>query len=54
MNRQTMDRVRETTHRAREHQTPGKIVGTKNDTPPIMGSHAKTMEVPERRLTRRQ
>jgi hypothetical protein len=48
-----MNRVRETTFRAREHQTTGKRVGTKNDTR-SMGSHATTVAVPERRPTRRR
>jgi hypothetical protein len=48
-----MDRIRETSLRTRKHQTPGKIMGTNNDTRP-MGSHVETVAVPEQRPTRRR
>jgi hypothetical protein len=48
-----MDCIRETTHRAREHQTPGKRVGTKNDTR-SMGQHATNMAIPEQSSTQRR
>jgi chromosome segregation ATPase len=49
-NGQTMERVRENTLRSRKHQTPGKRVGTKNDTS-LMGSHVATVAVSEQRST---
>jgi hypothetical protein len=50
---EAVDRVCETAHTEREHQTTGKRVGTKNDTCP-MGSHATTVEISERSSAQRR
>jgi hypothetical protein len=47
-----MDKIHEKSLGTQKHQTPGKIMGTKNDTRP-MGSHVETVAVPEQRPTRR-
>jgi hypothetical protein len=45
-----MDRVREKTLKTQKNQTPGKIMGTKNETC-TMGSHVTIVAVPEQRFT---